>query len=57
VGKVDIMRLRSFAQMSLGAKFDLRKFHDTVLLCGAVPMIVLGRLVKAYVAANGGAAM
>ncbi|HEY4114938.1 MAG TPA: DUF885 family protein [Rhizomicrobium sp.] len=57
VGKVDIMRLRSFAQMSLGAKFDLRKFHDTVLLCGAVPMIVLGRLVKGYVAASGGPAM
>jgi uncharacterized protein (DUF885 family) len=50
VGKLDIMQMRNFARMVLGEKFDLRKFHDTVLLCGAVPMVVLGRIVKSYMA-------
>jgi uncharacterized protein (DUF885 family) len=44
-----IGELRAFAEKQLGAKFDLREFHDTVLLSGAIPLDVLEEKVKAWV--------
>jgi uncharacterized protein (DUF885 family) len=41
-------RLRSEAKSRLGARFDLRDFHQ-VLLRGAVPLTVLERLVRARI--------
>ncbi len=35
-------------------RFDIRKFHDTVLLCGALPLAVLEQVVDAYIAKNKG---
>lgn len=52
VGKITFLRLRDKAKQALGARFDLRAFHDTVLLCGAVPLTVLENIVDAYIAAN-----
>ncbi|MGB8602107.1 MAG: DUF885 family protein, partial [Rhizomicrobium sp.] len=32
IGKITILRLRDMARAKLGSKFDIHKFHDTVLL-------------------------
>jgi uncharacterized protein (DUF885 family) len=56
VGKVTFLRLRDKAKKALGPRFDLRDFHDAVLLSGAVPLTVLENVVDEYIAAkrNGG---
>jgi uncharacterized protein (DUF885 family) len=38
LGKLKFLAERERAQKSLGARFDIRKFHDAVLLSGAVPL-------------------
>jgi uncharacterized protein (DUF885 family) len=45
VGKTDIVRLREAAKTALGAKFDLKAFHDKVLLEGPMPLDVLGNVI------------
>ena len=50
VGKLTILRLRDKAKAALGAKFDIRKFHDAVLLSGAMPLTVLEKVVDDYIA-------
>ncbi|HEY2069952.1 MAG TPA: DUF885 family protein [Rhizomicrobium sp.] len=52
LGKLTILRLRDKAKAALGAKFDIRKFHAAILVCGAVPLTVLETVVDAYIAAN-----
>jgi uncharacterized protein (DUF885 family) len=51
IGQLKILELRTNAERELGAKFDLRAFHDTVLASGAVPLDVLERNVAAWAAA------
>ena len=46
IGELKIKELRRQIQSKLGAKFDLRDFHDAVLKNGAVPLDVLERLVN-----------
>jgi uncharacterized protein (DUF885 family) len=41
LGQLKILELRSEAEKRLGAKFDVRKFHDAVLENGAVPLNIL----------------
>jgi len=41
IGELTISRLRARAEERLGPKFDLRAFHDAVLLGGALPMPAL----------------
>jgi uncharacterized protein (DUF885 family) len=50
VGKLTILRLRDKAKTALGPKFDLHKFHDAVLLSGAMPLDVLEKVVDDYIA-------
>ncbi len=52
VGRQEIQRLRSEAARSLGAGFDVRAFHGVVLGDGAVPLFVLGQLVRRWVESN-----
>lgn len=52
VGKLTILRLRAKAKAALGPRFDIRKFHDAVLLAGAMPLTVLERHVDAWIAAQ-----
>lgn len=52
VGCEHIAALRADAAKRLGAKFDLRAFHDEVLRHGAVPLSVLTSLIDAWVAAR-----
>ena len=49
VGHSEINRLRQQARKTLGAKFDLKVFNDTVVLGGNVPLDVLARNVDEYV--------
>ncbi len=50
LGKLTILRLRDKAKAALGAKFDIRKFHAAILVCGAVPLTVQETVVDAYIA-------
>jgi len=52
LGELTIMRLRREAETALGAKFDVRAFHDTVLSQGSVPLPVLESQVRAWVVAQ-----
>ncbi len=49
IGMIEILRLRAKAQKAMGARFDIRRFHDVVLLHGAVPLKVLEELVDDYI--------
>src|SRR6059036_1393740 len=49
VGMLKIQELRSRAQQELGAKFDQREFHDTVLKNGSLPLEILEEQVNEYI--------
>jgi uncharacterized protein (DUF885 family) len=49
IGKLTWLKLRSRAQQTLGAKFDIRKFHDAGLLSGPMPLDVLGQWIDAWI--------
>ena len=49
LGKLTILDARARAQKALGAKFDMRKFHDAVLLNGAMPLKLLDSVVDKYI--------
>lgn len=51
MGELKIRELRKRAEEALGARFDLRDFHDTVLAQGSVPLTVLEDQVNAFIAA------
>ncbi len=52
VGKLTWLRLREQAKAKLGAKYDIREFHDAGLLCGATPLTVLDDVMANYMRAK-----
>jgi len=50
VGRQGINRMRDGARQTLGARFDQRGFHDTLLAAGAVPLTVAEGLVTEWAA-------
>jgi uncharacterized protein (DUF885 family) len=52
VGQLKIRELRTRAEQALGARFDVREFHDVVLRDGALPLNLLEAQVTAYVASK-----
>lgn len=49
VGHTAINQLREKAKQALGEKYDYRQYNDAVVLGGAVPMTVLGRIIDDYI--------
>jgi uncharacterized protein (DUF885 family) len=49
IGQLKILELRDRAKRELGADFDLRGFHDTVLDAGALPLALLETRVNAWI--------
>jgi len=50
IGKLKFDELRDRAKAKLGARFDIRQFHNAVLDQGAVPLSTLDRLVDEWIA-------
>jgi uncharacterized protein (DUF885 family) len=50
MGQMKILALRERAKRELGAKFDIRKFHDAVLDEGPLPLDVLDAQITAWIA-------
>ncbi|MFI5413786.1 MAG: DUF885 domain-containing protein [Candidatus Lutacidiplasmatales archaeon] len=48
IGYLEIVRLRTEAQQVLGARFDLRAFHDRVLEDGPMPLPALRTKIEAW---------
>ena len=49
IGYLEITRLRAKAQQALGARFDLRAFHDRILEDGAMPLPALRAKIEAWI--------
>jgi len=49
VGQLYMLRLRTMAEEQLGEKFDIREFHEMILLNGAMPMEILEESVKSWI--------
>jgi uncharacterized protein (DUF885 family) len=52
IGELKIRELRAKAEKELGAKFDLRRFHDAVLGQGALPLDTLEAQINGWIAAE-----
>ena len=50
LGQLKIMELRKKAEQQMGAKFDVRDFHDVVLRDGSLPLELLQGQVEKYIA-------
>jgi uncharacterized protein (DUF885 family) len=52
IGQMKISELRAEGERTLGARFDLRDFHEVVLNQGAVPLHVLETRVRQWIASE-----
>jgi prolyl oligopeptidase len=50
VGQLQILELRAMAEQTLGPRFDVRAFHDELLSDGALPLDLLTKKMKRWVA-------
>jgi uncharacterized protein (DUF885 family) len=50
IGQLKIRELRTSAEKELGPSFDIREFHDVILLGGALPLAVLEKEVDEWIA-------
>lgn len=52
-GQLAILELRAEAEEALGEKFDLRAFHEEILMNGGMPLGILQDNIRAWIAAQG----
>jgi uncharacterized protein (DUF885 family) len=50
IGELKIKQLRERAEKELGSMFDLRAFHDAILLEGPLPLTILEKQVNGWIA-------
>ena len=50
IGQLKIEQLRDHAQRTLGEKFDLKEYHEVILVNGALPLDTLEQTVDAWIA-------
>ena len=49
IGQLKIMELRKKAETKMGAKFDIRKFHEKVLESGVMPLALLEKKINEWI--------
>jgi uncharacterized protein (DUF885 family) len=49
LGQLKILELRARAEKELGDRFDIRQFHDQVLMTGALPLTVLESKIDSWI--------
>ena len=52
LGMLKILELRERSREALGDRFDIREFHEVVLMNGSLPLEILESLVDDYIAEN-----
>jgi len=52
LGRLEIQRIRANAEATLGERFEIKAFHDTVLGSGSLPLTTLDRVVRDWLAAS-----
>jgi len=52
IGQLKILELRAKAKKALGDKFNIAKFHNQVLMNGAVPLAILEDNINAWIDSN-----
>ncbi len=52
IGELKIRELRAQAEQALGARFDIRAFHDALLESGALPLDLLEAKMRRWIAAE-----
>ena len=50
IGEMKIISLREKAKTALGDRFDIRRFHDAVLLAGPLPLSLLEQRIDRWIA-------
>jgi len=53
IGELEILELRAKAEKRLGARFDLRAFHDAVLEEGPLPLSMLRQRIEGWIDEQG----
>ena len=54
MGQLEILRLRAEAERRLGANFDIKGFHDTLLASGAMTLPLLADVVESWIGSAAG---
>ncbi len=52
LGKLAFLAARQKARDALGAKFDIKSFHDAVLVGGAIPLAMIDTITDRYIASR-----
>jgi uncharacterized protein (DUF885 family) len=52
IGQLKISELRARAERELGPRFDIREYHEQVLMSGALPLAVLEKKIDDWIAAK-----
>ncbi|TCI02291.1 DUF885 domain-containing protein [Corallincola luteus] len=52
IGMIKLLELREKAKQALGEKFDIKAFHDVILIHGALPLNVLETQVDSFIEQN-----
>ena len=53
VGQIYMLRLRAMAEEKLGDQFDIREFHEMILMNGAMPLEILEESVTSWISSYG----